>query len=72
MSLAGSAAEALTQVDAAVVATAWPQFRDLEWPLLLSTMKLPIIVDANWFLVGSLEKCDGAAYACVGLPWPAP
>jgi UDPglucose 6-dehydrogenase len=69
MALAGSAPEALAQADAVVLATAWPQFRDLAWSGLLASMRHPIVVDANWFLAGSLGGGAEVAYACVGLPW---
>jgi UDPglucose 6-dehydrogenase len=69
MALAGSASEALVQADAIVLATAWPQFRDLAWSGLISSMRHPIVVDANWFLAGALGSGGGVAYACVGLPW---
>lgn len=67
--LAHSAAEALANADAAVIATAWPEFRKLEWPALVSTMRQPIIVDAGWFLAEILRSQRSVAYTCVGLPW---
>jgi UDPglucose 6-dehydrogenase len=67
--LSDTAAGALTGADALVLATAWPEFRDLPWPVLLSTMRAPILIDANWFMADPLRYFPGLAYTAVGLPW---
>ena len=64
-----SAADALKGSDAVVIATAWPQFRDLSWPSLLATMRCPTVIDANWYLAAHLRNLPGIAYTAVGLPW---
>jgi UDPglucose 6-dehydrogenase len=69
--LAASAANAFAGADAAVIVTAWPELRDLAWPALLSTMRVPIVIDANWFLATHLRNLPGLAYTAVGLPWTA-
>ena len=69
LTVAASAREALKDADAAVLATPWPEFRDLPWPELLSVMRGRVIVDANGFLSASLRNRPGIAYAAVGLPW---
>jgi UDPglucose 6-dehydrogenase len=64
-----SAADALNGSDAVVIATAWPQFRDLPWLSLLATMRRPTVIDANWYLAAHLRNLPGIAYTAVGLPW---
>jgi UDPglucose 6-dehydrogenase len=39
VSLVSSAADALSGADAAVICTRWPQFRSLDWPAILPTMR---------------------------------
>lgn len=69
--LQASASNALNGSDAVVIATAWPEFRDLPWPNLVSTMHRMIVIDANWFLAADLRSLPGLAYTAVGLPWLA-
>jgi UDPglucose 6-dehydrogenase len=69
--LASSPALAVAEADAVVVATPWPQFRELPWPDLVASMATPTVVDAGWFLAASLQHRPGIAYAAVGLPWTA-
>jgi UDPglucose 6-dehydrogenase len=69
MELAGSAAEALERADAVVLATPWPEFRDIDWPAVIRSMNGPVVVDPNWFLAARLRNQPGIAYAAVGLPW---
>jgi UDPglucose 6-dehydrogenase len=71
LTVALSPQEALKGADAAVLATPWPEFRDLPWPELLPAMRSAIVVDANGFLAASLRNRPGIAYAAVGLPWSA-
>jgi UDPglucose 6-dehydrogenase len=67
--LAGSAEAAVNKADAVVLATAWPDFRTLDWPKLLSSMRAPTVIDANWFLADVMRARGDVAYAAVGLPW---
>jgi UDPglucose 6-dehydrogenase len=69
--LASSPALAVAEADAMVLATPWPQFRELPWPDLVASMATPTVVDAGWFLAASLQHRPGIAYAAVGLPWTA-
>src|SRR5262249_52195321 len=69
--LASSAARAVAEADAMVLATPWPQFRELPWPDLVASMASRTIVDAGWFLAATLHGRPGIAYAAVGLPWAA-
>ncbi len=66
--LQDSAGEALAGADAAVVATEWPEFRELKAQDLINRMKTPIIVDANRFLARSLEGAPPVRYVAVGQP----
>jgi UDPglucose 6-dehydrogenase len=52
-----SALEALTGADVAVIATPWPEYRDLKAPSLLSRMRQPQVIDPSHFLAAELA-CD--------------
>ena len=69
--LASSPSLAVAEADAMVLATPWPQFRELPWPDIVATMATPTVVDAAWFLAATLQHRPGIAYAAVGLPWTA-
>jgi UDPglucose 6-dehydrogenase len=60
-------ASALTNADAAIVCTEWPEFKTLDWPLLIRSMKQPVILDANAFLAAELGENSRAQYFAVGL-----
>lgn len=62
-------AQAVADADAVVIATPWPEFRELDWSALLATMKSATVVDAHGFLAELLKGLT--AYAAVGVPWPA-
>jgi UDPglucose 6-dehydrogenase len=42
--------DALTDADAAVIATEWPAYRDLDWAKLRTTMRQPLIIDGRRLL----------------------
>jgi len=42
--------EALQDADAAVIATDWPIYRDLDWAALRDTMRRPLIIDGRRLL----------------------
>jgi len=42
--------EALKDADAAVIATEWPMYRDLDWEALRETMRRPLIIDGRRLL----------------------
>jgi UDPglucose 6-dehydrogenase len=62
------AAEAIEQSDAIVVCTEWPQFRQLDWPVLISRSRVALIIDASRFLAHSLTNLPGLRYLTVGSP----
>ena len=66
VSLVSSAADALSGADAAVICTRWPQFRSLDWPTILPTMRGRVIVDANRFLEKELKDLPGVEHLSVG------
>jgi UDPglucose 6-dehydrogenase len=45
-----TAEEALQGADAAVIATEWPMYRDLDWAALRTTMRRPLIIDGRRLL----------------------
>jgi UDP-N-acetyl-D-mannosaminuronate dehydrogenase len=42
--------EALQGADAAVIATEWPVYRDLDWAAVRATMRRPLIIDGRRLL----------------------
>jgi UDPglucose 6-dehydrogenase len=65
-SLAADVAGALKNVDAAVICTEWPQFRQADWPKIVPAMKQPVVVDANRFLEKELKSITGVEHLSVG------
>ncbi len=41
------AADALVGADAAIIVTAWPEFRELDWSSVSTSMRCPVIVDGR-------------------------
>ena len=65
VSLANTALDAVREADALVVATEWPEFRQIRAEDILSRMRNPLIVDPARFL--SQQFTDArAAYATIG------
>jgi UDPglucose 6-dehydrogenase len=60
-------ASALANADAAIICTEWPELKKLDWPTLIRSMKQPMILDANAFLVAELAGNLQARYFAVGL-----
>ncbi len=58
----------LTDADAAVVCTEWPEFRAAPWPELLPLLRQPVVVDANRFLEKPLLACGAVEHLSVGRP----
>lgn len=52
--IASSAAGVFTGADAVVLATEWPEFRDLDYASATGSMTRPVVVDQNNFLAGRL------------------
>jgi len=66
IALASDIASALDQVDAAVVCTEWPAFRQALWPQLVCAMKRTLFVDPNRFLDKELANIPGVELLSVG------
>jgi UDPglucose 6-dehydrogenase len=66
--LCPSSREALDGCDAAVIATEWPQFREITAQDVFEKMKTPVILDANRFLSRTLAAHTGLIYIAVGTP----
>lgn len=66
--LYGSAQEALRGTAAAVVATEWPDFRNLTANDFLAAMTTPFVVDPNWFLAERLKNDRRIRYVATGRP----
>ncbi len=64
--LSPSLEAALEGVDAAVVATEWPEFRDADWSRLNGRLARPIVLDPNGLLAGQLGGRTDVTYASVG------
>jgi UDPglucose 6-dehydrogenase len=59
--------DALRQAQAAVIATAWPEFSQADWPTIIQTMKQPpVILDPNRSLNLTAESLSGIRYFAVG------
>ena len=52
--------------DALVIATDWPEFRELEFDLIKSMMKKPVLIDAKNMLDGRPLLAKGFIYSGVG------
>ena len=63
--LADSAAGAAEGADALVVCTDWPDFRQVNWRVVIPTMKRPLVLDANRFLEKELIETN-VEYLSVG------
>jgi UDPglucose 6-dehydrogenase len=63
--LAGDPAAAANGASALVIATEWPQLRELDLAPILATMQRRLVLDANRFLAG---RVGDAEYLAVGVP----
>jgi len=64
--LCSSPIEAVRGADALVVATEWPDFRAVVTDEVLSSLRKPLVIDANGFLAASLGSSAGVIYVVVG------
>jgi UDPglucose 6-dehydrogenase len=62
----GSAEEALSRADAAVVVTEWPELRELDWGALRETMRSPVVIDGRNHLDPPAMRAAGYAYEGIG------
>jgi UDPglucose 6-dehydrogenase len=58
--------EALKDADAAVIATEWPIYRELDWQALYGTMRRPLIIDGRRLLPHTLLRSMGYVVERVG------
>jgi UDPglucose 6-dehydrogenase len=66
--IAGTAVEALTGAEVAVIATEWPEFRDLDWAGVKGTMATPLVIDGRRLLDPTTMRELGYRYERVGSP----
>ncbi|HZR21919.1 MAG TPA: nucleotide sugar dehydrogenase [Verrucomicrobiae bacterium] len=62
--------DAIRGADAVVVCTEWPEFRRVNWPEAVQSMKGRLILDANGFLRKELKEIPGVDHVCVGTAQP--
>jgi UDPglucose 6-dehydrogenase len=58
--------EALRSADAAVIATEWPIYRDLDWAALQATMRRPLVIDGRRLLPETELRSLGYAVERIG------
>jgi UDPglucose 6-dehydrogenase len=63
-----SAEAALTAADAAVLATEWPVYRELDPAAMLAAMARPLLLDQGRFLADRLAADNRFQYVTVGTP----
>ena len=66
LELSSSVAEALRDADAAILVTEWPEFAELDWAALATTMKTPLLVDGRNFLDPETLRAAGFTYEGIG------
>lgn len=71
ISLAASSRQALAGADLAIVATEWPEFRNLTSADFLSSMHRAAVVDPNWFLAAVISDEQKIHYVTTGRDRPA-
>lgn len=59
--------EVFERSDFLVLATAWPEFRDLAWKKLVKKMKKPCIIDPGSFVRDRVKDLPGLRYEAVGV-----
>lgn len=67
MTLAASPLDAAKNADALVVATAWPEFREIPMEQVATAMSQPIILDANSSLAQQCAGLNNIRYFSVGI-----
>jgi UDPglucose 6-dehydrogenase len=66
LSLCGDVADALSGADAVLIATPWPDFRDISADLLLARMRQPVVFDPGRHLQQALGADPRVRYFAVG------
>jgi UDPglucose 6-dehydrogenase len=64
--LAKNSYEAVNDADAAIVATEWDEFRNLDWRRVYNEMARPLVIDARNFLNPAEMKALGFEYYSFG------
>ena len=64
--LCSSAAEALSGADGAVLATPWPEFRNLDWTACADKMRRALILDPHGFVKDQLRGLKNIEFHTVG------
>jgi UDPglucose 6-dehydrogenase len=67
-----SAVEALTDADVAVIATEWPEFKELDWAGVRDRMATPLVIDGRRLLDPTTMRDLGYRYERVGSPTSQP
>ena len=62
----GNPNDASLGMDAIIIATEWPEFRDLDWPHIKSQVKNPLIIDGRNLLDPHMMRGLGFTYEGVG------
>jgi len=57
--------QAAEDADAILLVTEWPQYRQINWSKIVSTMRSPILLDGRNFL--DHEKLEKAGFKCLGI-----
>lgn len=68
LAIAPSALDAVTHADALVVATGWPELREVAADRVRAAMHTPIVLDAAGHVADSLGATSGVDYRRVGSP----
>jgi UDPglucose 6-dehydrogenase len=68
LELAGTPVDAVTDADALVVCTPWPEFRDVPADQVVSAMRQPLVLDPAGHLQATLGQEESAHYLRVGSP----
>ncbi len=63
-----TASEAMAGAEVAVIATEWPEFRDLDWAAVRDLMASPLIIDGRRLLDPAEMRALGFRYERVGSP----
>jgi UDPglucose 6-dehydrogenase len=63
-----TAAAAVADADVLVVATEWPEFRNLDPAAVVAAMRRPLVIDQNGFLAQTLGRSSEISYFRVGKP----
>lgn len=66
LSLETSAAEAAAGASALIVATPWPDYREIAPDTVVASMERPLVLDANRFLAATFGKVPHIEYLSVG------